>query len=146
MAVLGEVLGLMVPGSSSIPAGDERSAPAARRAGELIVAAVAAGGRRPTDILTPAAFANAVVALHAIGGSTNAVIHLAALAGRAAVAFPLEDIARLGAGVPLLADIQPSGAQLMPDFDAAGGVPSLLREISGLLDLDAMTITGQAAR
>ncbi len=101
------------------------------------------GDRRPADILTPAAFGNAVVALNAIGGSTNAVIHLAALAGRAGVAFPLEDIASRGAGVPLLADVEPSGAGLMPDFDAGGGVPSLLREISGLLDLDAMTITGQ---
>ena len=58
--------------------------------------------------------------------------------------FPLDDIARLGAGVPVLADVEPSGSQLMPDFDAGGGVPSLLREISGLLDLDAMTIAGQS--
>ena len=143
MAVLSEVLGLMVPGSSSIPAGDPRSAAAARQAGELIVAAVTCGGSRPLDILTPGAFRNAVVALHAAGGSTNAVIHLAALAGRAGVAFPLDDIATLGAGVPLLADIEPSGSGLMPDFDAAGGVPSLLREISWLLDVDVMTIAGR---
>ncbi len=144
MAVLSEVLGLMVPGSSSVPAGDPRSAAGARQAGELIVGAVTGGGRRPQDILTPAAFANAVVALHAIGGSTNAVIHLAALAGRAGLPFPLDDIARLGAGVPVLADVEPSGSQLMPDFDAGGGVPSLLREISGLLDPTAITITGRS--
>jgi len=144
MAVLSEVLGLMVPGSSSIPAGDPRSAAAAQQAGEIAVAAVTCGERRPSDILTPAAFANAVIALHAIGGSTNAVIHLAALAGRAGAAFPLDDIARLGACVPVLADVQPSGSALMPDFDAAGGVPSLLRELSGLLDVGAMTVTGRS--
>jgi len=168
MAVLGEVLGLMVPGSASIPAGDPRSAAAARRAGELVVAAVkassmpptaaiptgpmAAGplgtgtqGRdlRPQAILTRAAFRNAIVALHAIGGSTNAVIHLAAMAGRAGVPLPLEDIGRLGADVPVLADVEPSGSGLMPDFDAGGGVPSLLRELSGLLDLSAGTVSGQ---
>ncbi len=143
MAVLSEVLGLMVPWSSSIPAGDARSAASARRAGELVVAAVNGGGRRPRDILTPGSFANAVVALHAIGGSTNAVIHLAALAGRAGLPFPLDDVARLGADVPVLADVEPSGSGLMPDFDAGGGVPSLLREIPGLLDLAAPTICGQ---
>jgi len=105
---------------------------------------VTGGGRRPRDILTPAAFANAVIALNAIGGSTNAVIHLAALAGRAGVEFLLDDIARLGAGVPVLADVEPSGSQLMPDFDAGGGVPSLLREIAGLLDLTAITITARS--
>jgi len=159
MAVLGEVLGLMVPGSASIPAGDPRSAQAAHQAGELAVAAVLAGvppvaapgagpvaaqpDLRPQAILTPGAFRNAVVALHAIGGSTNAVIHLAALAGRTGVPFPIDDIARLGADVPVLADIEPSGAGLMPDFDAAGGVPSLLRELSALLDLNAPTVSGQ---
>jgi dihydroxy-acid dehydratase len=144
MAVLSEVLGLMVPGTSSIPAADPRSAAGARQAGNTIVAAVTGGGRRPSDILTEAAFANAVVALHAIGGSTNAVIHLAALAGRAGVPFRLDDIARLGAGVPVLADVEPSGSGLMPDFDAAGGVPSILREVTALLHPSAMTVTGQS--
>jgi dihydroxy-acid dehydratase len=143
MAVLSEVLGLMVPGSSSVPAGDPRSAAAARRAGELVVAAVTGGGRRPQDILRPASFANAIVALHAIGGSTNAVIHLAALAGRAGIAFDLDEITRLGADVPVLADVEPSGSFLMPDFDAGGGVPSLLREIAGLLDAGARTMSGR---
>jgi dihydroxy-acid dehydratase len=165
MAVLCEVLGLMVPGSASIPAGDPRAALAARQAGQLAVAAVLAslasaprtvtGGAsavetgagadlRPRAILTPAAFRNAIVALHAIGGSTNAVIHLAAMAGRAGVAFPLDDIRRVGADVPVLADVEPSGSGLMPDFDAAGGVPTLLRELSGLLDLRARTVSGQS--
>jgi dihydroxy-acid dehydratase len=143
MAVLTEALGLMVPGAGTIPAGDHRAAAAARRAGELIVAAVLAGGRRPGDILRPSSFANAVVALHAAGGSTNAVIHLAAIAGRAGLEFSLDEVARIGAQVPVLADVEPSGSGLMADFDAAGGVPSLLREVSGLLDLDAPTISGQ---
>jgi dihydroxy-acid dehydratase len=144
MAVLCEVLGLMVPGSASIPAGDGRCARAARLAGGLAAAAAREDRMRPQALLTASAFRNAVVALHAIGGSTNAVIHLAAMAGRAAVPFPLDDIASIGAGVPVLADVEPSGAGLMPDFDAGGGVPSLLRELAGLLDLEAGTVSGQS--
>ena len=141
MAVLSEVLGLMVPGSASIPAGQERGRAAARLAGRLAVGAVDAG-LRPQSILTEDSFANAIVALHAIGGSTNAVIHLAAMAGRAGVPFPLEEIRRLGATVPVLADVEPSGSGLMPDFDKAGGVPTLLRELAGHLKTGARTITG----
>ena len=143
MAVLSEVLGLMVPGSASIPAGEERGRVAARTAGRLAVSAVLAG-LRPQSILTPDSFTNAIVALHAIGGSTNAVIHLAAMAGRAGVPFALDDIARLGAAVPVLADVEPSGSGLMADFDAAGGVPTLLREIAGLLRTSARTVAGQS--
>ncbi len=147
MAVLAEVLGLMVPGASTIPAGDPRGAEAARQAGQIAVAAVLAG-RRPQSILTAAAFDNAIVALNAIGGSTNAVIHLAALAGRAGVPFRLEEIASRGAAVPVLADVEPSGSGLMPDFDAAGGVPALLRELCSsngpgdLIDATAATVSG----
>ena len=143
MAVLSEVLGLMVPGSASIPAGDPRGRAAAREAGRLAVGAVLAG-RRPQSILGRDSFANAVVALHAIGGSTNAVIHLAAMAGRAGLPFPLEDIGRLGETVPVLADVEPSGSGLMPDFDKAGGVPTLLRELAGQLRTAALTITGRS--
>ena len=142
MAVLCEVLGLMVTGSSSIPAGDPRGAAAARQAGQLVVGAVRAD-LRPQAILTPGAFANAIVALHAIGGSTNAVIHLAAMAGRAGVPFPLADLRRLGADVPVLADVEPSGSGLMPDFDDGGGVPSLMRELAGLLRPGELTVNGR---
>jgi dihydroxy-acid dehydratase len=141
MAVLSEVLGLMVPGSASIPAGDPRGRTAAREAGRLAVGAVLAG-RRPQSILSHDSFANAIIALHAIGGSTNAVIHLAAMSGRAGLAFPLDDIRRLGETVPVLADVEPSGSGLMPDFDKAGGVPTLLRELAGQLRTAALTITG----
>jgi dihydroxy-acid dehydratase len=142
MAVLSEVLGLMVPGSASIPAGEERGRDAARAAGQAAVRAVRAD-RRPQSLLTGDAFANAIIALHAIGGSTNAVIHLAAMAGRAGVPFALEDIRKLGESVPVLADIEPSGSGLMPDFDQAGGVPTLLRELAAWLHAGARTVTGQ---
>jgi dihydroxy-acid dehydratase len=148
MAVLAEALGLMVPGAASIPAGDPRGLAAASDAGRVAVEAVrrsqnGTGGRRPQDIVTPAAVRNAIRVLHAVGGSTNAIIHLAAMAGRAGAAYPLEDIARLGADVPVLADVEPSGSGLMQDFDAGGGVPALLRELGGRLDAGARTVTGQ---
>ena len=142
MAILSEVLGLMVEGSSTIPTGDPRSLMAATEAGRVAVAA-ACRGVQPSDILSPGAFANALRVLHAIGGSTNAVIHLAALAGRVGVAFLLDDVQRLGAGVPVLADVEPSGTGLIQDFDAGGGVPALVRELSGILDLSARTIAGR---
>jgi dihydroxy-acid dehydratase len=141
MAVLSEVLGLMVPGAASIPAGEERGRLAAHSAGRLAVSAVRQD-LRPQVILTGDSFANAIVALHAIGGSTNAVIHLAAMAGRAGVPFALEDVGRLGATVPVLADVEPSGVGLMADFDRAGGVPTLLRELVGHLKTGAVTVAG----
>jgi dihydroxy-acid dehydratase len=143
MAILAEVLGLMVPGAASIPSGEKRGLAAARAAGQLAVSAVLAD-LRPQSILTEDSFANAIIALHAIGGSTNAVIHLAAMAGRAGVPFPLADISRLGATVPVLADIEPSGSGLMPDFDKAGGVPALLRELAGQLRTGALTVSGRS--
>jgi dihydroxy-acid dehydratase len=141
MALMSEALGLMIPGSSTIPAGDPRAPAAAAEAGRRAVAAVT-GGLVPSALLSPAAFGNAIRVLHAVGGSTNAVIHLAAIAGRVGVDLPLAELARLGAGLPVLADVQPSGNGLMQDFDAAGGLPALLRELSGLLDGGAGTIAG----
>ena len=141
MALLTEALGLMIPGSSTIPAGDPRAPAAAAEAGRRAVAAVT-GGLVPSALLSPAAFGNAIRVLHAVGGSTNAVIHLAAIAGRVGVDLPLDELARLGAEMPVLADIQPSGGGLMQDFDAGGGLPALLRELSGLLDGGAGTIAG----
>jgi dihydroxy-acid dehydratase len=141
MALMSETLGLMIPGSSTIPAGDPRAPAAAAEAGRRAVAAVT-GGLVPSALLSPAAFGNAIRVLHAVGGSTNAVIHLAAIAGRVGVDLPLAELTRLGAGLPVLADVQPSGDGLMQDFDAAGGLPALLRELSGLLDGGAGTIAG----
>jgi len=141
MAIMAETLGLMIPGSATIPAGDPRAAAAATEAGRTAVQAVLAG-RRASAVLTAAAFGNAIRMLHAIGGSTNAVIHLAAMAGRVGVPLPLDELGRLGAGVPVLADVEPSGAGLLPDLDQAGGVPALLRELDGLVDPAAATVTG----
>ena len=141
MAILCEALGLMIPGSSTIPAGDPRGTDAAAEAGRCAVAAVR-DGTRPSQIMTAAAFRNAIRVLYAIGGSTNAVIHLTAMAGRVGEAFDLNDLERYGSGVPVLADVEPSGAGLIQDFDAAGGLPALLRELSPLLEPAARTVAG----
>jgi dihydroxy-acid dehydratase len=141
MAIMAEALGLMVPGSATIPANDPAGLAAARVAGRCAVAAVGKD-LTPSAVLSPAAFANAIRVLHAIAGSTNAVIHLAAIAGRAGVPLPLADIGRLGADVPVLADVQPSGAGLIQDFHAAGGLPALLAELAPLLDPAPVTVTG----
>jgi dihydroxy-acid dehydratase len=141
MAILTEALGLMLPGASTIPAGDQRGIRQAEEAGRRIVAMVEEN-LRPSAILTAASFANAIRILNAIAGSTNAVIHLAAIAGRAGIPFTLDGVARLGANVPVLADVEPSGSGLIQDFATAGGLPCLLRAIAGLLDLSARTVTG----
>jgi len=141
MAILCEALGLMIPGSSTIPAGDPRGAEAAAEAGRCAVAAVR-DGTRPSQIMTAAAFRNTIRVLYAIGGSTNAIIHLTAMAGRVGEAFSLHELERYGSGVPVLADVEPSGAGLIQDFDAAGGLPALLRELSPLLEHEARTVAG----
>ena len=141
MAILCEVLGLMVAGSASDPCRGETWPVAARQAGRLAVSAVLAD-LRPQSVLSPDSFVNAIVALNAVAGSTNAVIHLAAMAGRAGLPFPLEDIARLGAAVPVLADIQPSGAGPDAGLRRGGGVPALLRELAGDLRPGARTVGG----
>ena len=141
MAIVAEVLGFMLPGASTIPSGDPRRAAIAAATGREAVAAVAAG-RRPTTVLGSAALTNAIVALNAAGGSTNVVLHLIAIAGRAGLPLPVglfDDIARR---TPLLADIEPSGALLMQDFDAAGGVPALLHALGDLIDTGAPTGAG----
>jgi dihydroxy-acid dehydratase len=142
MAILCETLGLMIPGSSTIPTGDPAAHVAGQQAGSAAVEAVRAG-RSPAEVLTPASFENAIRVLHAIGGSTNAIIHLAAMAGRLGVAFELDSVASLGADVPVLADVEPSGNGLIQDFHAGGGVPALLRELGDLLHADVLTITGE---
>src|SRR5262249_26343298 len=98
---------------------------------------------RPSRILTPAAFDNAIRTLHALGGSTNAVIHLIALAGRLGIDLPLGRFDELSRGTPLLLDLKPSGRFLMEDFFHAGGVPALLGELAPVLRLDTLTVTGR---
>jgi dihydroxy-acid dehydratase len=143
MAAVTEALGLSLPGASSIPAVDsshERMAAASgRRIVELVWQDV-----RPRDILTRTAFDNAITTLMAIGGSTNALIHLVAMAGRAGIALPLEHFDAISRKTPLLANIRPSGQYLMEDFFYAGALPALLRQLGSLLALDAMTVSGKS--
>jgi dihydroxy-acid dehydratase len=142
MGLLAEVLGTTLPGTAGLPAPDSRLLEASHATGRLIVEMVAQD-RRPSQLLTAGSFRNAIVALAAIGGSTNAVVHLLAIAGRLGVPLTIDDFDRIGAGVPLLADLQPAGRHLMEDFHRAGGLAAVLREVADLLDQDALTVTGR---
>jgi dihydroxy-acid dehydratase len=142
IGLLTEVLGMTVPGTAGLPAPDSRLLEAAHAAGRLVVEMVGQG-RRPGQVLTAGSFRNAIVALAAIGGSTNAVVHLLAIAGRLGVPLTIDDFDRVGAGVPLLVDLQPAGRHLMEDFYRAGGLLAVLREVADLLDPAAITVTGR---
>jgi dihydroxy-acid dehydratase len=142
MACITEALGLTLPGAAAIPAVDSRRAQIAEAAGRQIVALVDQE-IRPSDILTAAAFENAIRALHAISGSTNAIIHLIAYAGRVGVDLPLDLFDELCATTPWLVNLKPAGEHLMEDFYYAGGLPAVLAQIRDLLDLDAITVTGR---
>lgn len=142
MAILGEALGIALPGNGAFPAADSRRTRLAEQTGRAIVAAVR-DDLRPSRILTPAAFENAIRALHALGGSTNAIIHLVAIAGRLGIRLPLALFDQLSGSTPLLVNLKPSGQYLMEEFCYAGGGPALLRELSPLLHTDCLTVTGQ---
>src|SRR3954464_1864929 len=142
MGLLAEVLGTTIPGTAGLPAPDARLAARAHDSGRLAVELVAAG-RRPSEVLTAGSFRNAIVALAALGGSTNAVVHLLAIAGRLGVPLELDDFDRIGHDVPLLVDLQPAGRYLMEDLHRAGGLHAVLREVLDLLDPDARTVTGE---
>ncbi|GAA2479833.1 IlvD/Edd family dehydratase [Streptomyces longisporus] len=141
MALVAEALGTVVPGTAGTPAPDSRLLKAAHRTGRLAVDMVGAD-RRPGSFLTKASFHNAIVALAAVGGSTNAVVHLLAIAGRLGIDLSLDDFDRIGSRVPVLVDLQPAGRFLMEDFHRAGGLLAVLREVRDLLDPDALTVTG----
>jgi dihydroxy-acid dehydratase len=141
MASVVEAIGMSLPGSAAIPALDARRVAMAEATGRRAVE-LAREGLRPSRILTAEAFDNAIVALAAIGGSTNAVLHLLALAGRVGVDLTLERFSELGRRTPLLANIQPSGAFLYEDLFRAGGVPALLAELAPMLHEGALTVTG----
>jgi len=142
MACMAEALGTTIPGFAGTPAPDSRLLAGAHASGRLAVELVAEG-RRPGAVLSRGSFLNAIVALAAIGGSTNAVVHLLAIAGRLGINLSLDDFDRAGAGVPLLVDLQPAGRHLMEDFHRAGGLLAVLREVQDLLDPDALTVTGR---
>jgi dihydroxy-acid dehydratase len=137
-----EALGVSLPGAASIPAADSRHAVMAAHTGRQIVANVW-DNVTLSDICTRAAFRNAVTTVLAIGGSTNAVIHLIAMARRLGVDLSLADFEELGRRTPLLGNIRPSGAYLMEDFFYAGGLPALLHNLGELLDTSAVTVNGK---
>ncbi len=142
MACMAEALGLQLPGSAAIPAVDSRRYAIAQQAGQRIVE-MFHEDLKMSDILTRDAFANAIRANAAIGGSTNAAIHLLAIAGRIGVDLTLADMDAWARDVPWLVDLQPSGKYLMEDFYYAGGLPAVLHEILPLLHADAITVTGK---
>ncbi len=142
MALVAEALGTVVPGVAGLPAPDSRLLEAAHATGRLAVEMVASD-RRPSTVVTAASFHNAIVALAAIGGSTNAVVHLLAIAGRLGIDLGLDDFDRIGADVPVLVDLLPAGRFLMDDLHRAGGFRAVLAEVRDLLDPEAITVTGR---
>ncbi|MBX6354680.1 MAG: dihydroxy-acid dehydratase [Micromonosporaceae bacterium] len=145
MACVAEALGMQLPGSAAWPAVDMRRMETAQLAGRRIVAMVEED-LRPSVVMTRPAFENAIRATAAIGGSTNAIIHLLALAGRLGVPLDLDDFDTLAKPVPTLVDLMPSGRFLMEDFCYAGGLPVVLRELAeaGLLHSEQITVTGRS--
>lgn len=144
MSSIGEALGLSLPGSASPPAVDRRREDDARRAGEAVINMLKIG-LRPHDILTKGAFENAITVANALGGSTNAVLHLLAIANEARVDLELADFNRIAARVPHFADMKPGGKFHMTDLDRIGGVPVVLKHLleEGLLHGDEVTVTGK---
>ena len=141
MACVTEGLGLCLPGTAAIPAADSRRKAMAEASGRKIVELVERG-IRPSDLMTPDAFENAIRVLHAISGSTNAILHLIAYAGRLGIDLPLGRFDELSEDTPWLVDVKPSGRHLMEDFYYAGGLPAVMNEIRDLLHLDALTVSG----
>lgn len=142
MGLVAEALGMVLPGLAGTPAADARLLEGAHMSGRRIVEMVAEG-LAPARIITEASVRNAIVALAAIGGSTNAVVHLLAIAGRLGLDISLDDFDSVGAEVPLLVNLQPSGQHLMDDLFRAGGFLAVLKEVRDLLDSGALTVSGR---
>ncbi|MFO1297842.1 MAG: IlvD/Edd family dehydratase [Rubrivivax sp.] len=145
MASMVEALGIGLPGNAAYPAVDGRRNVIARDAGRRIVEMVHTD-QKISQVLTREAFENAIRTLAAIGGSTNAVIHLIAIAGRLGVPLSIDDFERLGSEMPCLVNLQPSGEYLMEDFCYAGGLPAVMKAVSNVLHLDAVTANGKTVR
>jgi dihydroxy-acid dehydratase len=141
MNIMAEALGMTIPGLAGTPAPDSRLLEGAHESGRLVVDLVRQG-KAISSVISRASFHNAIVTLAAIGGSTNAVVHLLAIAGRLGIDVSLEDFDRIGSGVPLLVNLQPAGAYLMEDLFRAGGPLAVLSQISDLLDPTAVTVAG----
>lgn len=144
MAAVGEAIGMSLPGSAAVPAVDARLKDYAEQSGDTVVALVR-DGIRPRDIMTRSAFENAITTVMALGGSTNAVLHLMAIAHEAGVDLTLEDFDRLSRRTPHIGDMSPFGRYYMADLDRIGGVPVVLKILldAGLLNGDALTVTGK---
>ncbi len=142
MTSLAEALGMTLPGCASIPAPDSRRLAIAESSGKRIVE-MANEELKPSQIMTRAAFQNAIAVDMAIGGSTNAVIHLIAIAGRLGIKLPLEEFDKISRSTPYITNVKPSGEFLMEDFFSAGGVPAVMREILPLLNAECITVTGR---
>jgi len=143
MAALVEALGMSLPGSAAVPAVHARRSVLAELAGRRAVELALGGSERPSDVLTREAFENAITVLMALGGSTNAVIHLIALAGRVGIDLPLELFDEISRRTPRLVNVKPSGEFLFDDLDRAGGVPALMARLLPLLHVQAKTVTGR---
>ncbi|HEY9345019.1 MAG TPA: IlvD/Edd family dehydratase, partial [Inquilinus sp.] len=142
MAIIAETLGLSLPGAAAIPATHADRIRCAEATGQAAARMAVTGGPRPSEILQPGAFRNAMVALQAVGGSTNGLVHLAAIAGRVGQPLDYAEFDRIGRETPVLIDLKPSGAHYMEHFHHAGGVPHLLAELQDLLDLTVPTVAG----
>lgn len=145
MASMVEALGMSLPDNAAIPAPDTRRRRLAHLSGRRAVEMVRED-LRPASVLTRPAFDNAIRVLSAVGGSTNAVIHLLAIAGRVGIELDLDDFDRLGSHLPRLANLMPAGDYLMEDFFEAGGIPAVMAELADLLDGSALTVTGEPIR
>jgi dihydroxy-acid dehydratase len=146
MACIAEVMGLSLPMSATVPAPHAERVRIAEASGKRAAEMAVSGGPLPSEILTAAAFRNAQVVMQAIGGSTNGIIHLTAIANRTRHKIDLETFDALGREVPVLIDLKPSGQHYMEHFHHAGGVPKLLKELGNLIDLDAKTVAGGTLR
>ncbi|MEX0762485.1 MAG: IlvD/Edd family dehydratase [Dehalococcoidia bacterium] len=142
MGALTEALGMTLPGGAAIPGADARRSALANEAGAKVVDLVKSGVR-PSDIMTEQAFENAIRTLLAIGGSTNAIIHLTAIAGRAGINLPLSKFDEFSRTTPTIVNLKPSGKYLMEDLFYAGGIPAVLNRMSSLLNLDCKTVNGR---
>jgi len=142
MGCMAEALGMTLPGLAGTPAADTRLLKASHESGRRIVEMVKED-LKPQDILTFGAFRNAIVALGAIGGSTNAVVHLLAIAGRVGVELTLDDFDEIGSRIPLLVNLQPAGEHLMEDLFRAGGLRAVLKEVEKHLDRQAINVTAK---
>jgi dihydroxy-acid dehydratase len=142
MALVSEAMGMMLPGGAAIPAVHADRLRHAEATGERAVA-LAKEGLKPTEIMTRASMQNALRVLQAVGGSTNGVVHLAAIAGRLGFDLDMTELDRMGAETPVLVDLKPSGQGYMEDLHNAGGLNTVLRNIRHLLNTDCMTVTGR---